>query len=94
MVQVMPAVVSVINTKLRGLWLPVGSCLPHAACLCTEQVSVLCPCSKRWTCCHIAAKLLLPFLFGFACDIHCLWVELLGRVACILQCWEHRIAQS
>lgn len=43
MVQVVPAVVSVINTELCGLRLPAGSCPPHAACLCTEQVSALCP---------------------------------------------------
>lgn len=81
MVQVVPAVVCVINTELCGLRLPAGSCPPHAACLCTEQVGALCPGSQRWrdwTCCRVAVKLPLASLFGFACDIRCLWVELLG----------------
>lgn len=87
MVQVVPAVMSVINTELCGLWLPVASCPPRAACLCTEQVCALCPSSQRWrdwTCCRVAVTLPLAFLCGFACDTRCLWVELLGRVACIL----------
>lgn len=34
------------------------------------------------------------FLSGFASNTHCLWVELLGHIACIPQCWEQRAAQS
>lgn len=34
------------------------------------------------------------FLSGFASDTYCLWVELLGQVACVLQCWEQGTAQS
>lgn len=42
MVQVVPAAVSVTDTlELCSLQLPVGSCPPHAACVCTEQARAL-----------------------------------------------------